>query len=838
MLIVYDKSVDTEKKIKKSKWLIDTKIKIEATNLGELLKGDLSKAKLTDDSHLIYASQDLNKSDVEDINLKISNKDNHLKIADDAKDDTVVIPQETKITGTLEVEVGSNTSRKVNLGYYFKIDKTNTSLVAFGKTKNNPSVNIKDLVSVVEPSAYVPESLSNVNIELKNLLLVYDKSVSKPVNKVESTSESDVEAKGEKTTEKKWLIKGDVNLDSGDLGDIFDGKFNQDKVKMDCHFTYASQDFNKEDVESINKKITDESGKIKIPEKVKNKDKDKTENKKEENKDKKKEKDKKKDDIIIIHQGSNIFGTLELDIDSENGNTKKIELDYYYKKEKAGKSVIAVSKGEVEKKPIKVNLGALVKKIDDHADLANTLSEDTVTFEYFTLVYDKPTEDKNKSKWLIGGDIDLKASKINLKDILGDKFNKAEFDDNFLLLYASQDFTKKEVKNINSKLPEKSKAIAIGKNAKDDTVIISKGVYIYGTLKFDLSETKNVELDYSIKLEKEDKNLVAVSPHTLTVNLGTIIKNIDKDSPLVDKFSNEEIKLNYLLLTDDKPNQGKNKALIGGDLNIGIPDLSNLPLFGKIVKDVKLPIGTDLLLLYSTGTFNKAEVEKLNAKLPDKAYGIEIPKKAEDDTVVVKKGFNFFSKLNYADTPELKVADDKEKDKQKDNQELTNVPTLLLVENKIEEETSTSIPTKWLKVQKKIGPLEIDKIGIGFDVDNVAVVFLANGKLKVGGFSLALEGLSISEALKGGLPTVDLQGIAVDISKAGCFELAGAMVKYKDNKTNTTEYIGELKIQVGAGGETLEIMLLGAYSDFQNQASFFGYGFVGFPIPCPPRYHI
>ena len=118
---------------------------------------------------------------------------------------------------------------------------------------------------------------------------------------------------------------------------------------MDCHFTYASQDFNKEDVESINKKITDESGKIKIPEKVKNKDKDKTENKKEENKDKKKEKDKKKDDIIIIHQGSNIFGTLELDIDSENGNTKKIELDYYYKKEKAGKSVIAVSKGEVEK---------------------------------------------------------------------------------------------------------------------------------------------------------------------------------------------------------------------------------------------------------------------------------------------------------------------------------------------------------------------------------------------------------------------------------------------------------------------------------------------------------
>ena len=223
MLIVYDKSVDTEKKIKKSKWLIDTKIKIEATNLGELLKGDLSKAKLTDDSHLIYASQDLNKSDVEDINLKISNKDNHLKIADDAKDDTVVIPQETKITGTLEVEVGSNTSRKVNLGYYFKIDKTNTSLVAFGKTKNNPSVNIKDLVSVVEPSAYVPESLSNVNIELKNLLLVYDKSVSKPVNKVESTSESDVEAKGEKTTEKKWLIKGDVNIDSGDLGAIFDG---------------------------------------------------------------------------------------------------------------------------------------------------------------------------------------------------------------------------------------------------------------------------------------------------------------------------------------------------------------------------------------------------------------------------------------------------------------------------------------------------------------------------------------------------------------------------------------------------------------------------------------
>ena len=343
-------------------------------------------------------------------------------------------------------------------------------------------------------------------------------------------------------------------------------------------------------------------------------------------------------------------------------------------------------------------------------------------------------------------------------------------------MYASQDFTKKEVKNINSKLPEKSKAIAIGKNAEDDTVIISKGVYIYGTLKFDLSKTEKIELDYSIKLEKEDKNLVAVSHDTVTVDLGQIIKNIDESSSFVDKFSNKEIKLNYLLLTDDKPNEGSNKALLGGDLNISIPDLSNLPLFGNITKDVKLPIGTDLLLLYSTGTFTKTEVEKLNAKLPDKAYGIEITEKAEDDTVVVKKGLNFFSKLNYDDTPELKVAEDKEKENQTDNQQLANVSTFLLVENKIEEETSTSIPTKWLKVQKKIGPLEIDKIGIGFDVDNVAVVFLANGKLKVGGFSLALEGLSISEPLKGGLPTVDLQAIAVDISKAGCFELAGAMV--------------------------------------------------------------
>lgn len=143
----------------------------------------------------------------------------------------------------------------------------------------------------------------------------------------------------------------------------------------------------------------------------------------------------------------------------------------------------------------------------------------------------------------------------------------------------------------------------------------------------------------------------------------------------------------------------------------------------------------------------------------------------------------------------------------------------------------------WINVNKTFGPVDLQKIGLNYKSGEATFGLCA--ALATGGFSLALQGLSITFPLPlPGMPAGDsvsynLDGLAIDFQKGG-LKLGGAFLKSDIN--GVTNYFGEVAVQVSKFGFTA----IGGYAPAQNSnpASFFIYANLQVPLGGPPFLYV
>lgn len=142
----------------------------------------------------------------------------------------------------------------------------------------------------------------------------------------------------------------------------------------------------------------------------------------------------------------------------------------------------------------------------------------------------------------------------------------------------------------------------------------------------------------------------------------------------------------------------------------------------------------------------------------------------------------------------------------------------------------------WFPVNKQLGPLSCQKVGIGWDQPHTMLDLVFDGGVKLSGLSVALDQLSIGIPLA--QPTtlsayaLDLKGILVSYEGGGV-EIVGGLVK--SGSGDTVEYDGEAVLKFGKYG----IGALGSYATLSGGGtSLFVFAFVDAPIGGPPAFFV
>ncbi|MEO7421051.1 MAG: DUF6603 domain-containing protein [Ornithinibacter sp.] len=145
----------------------------------------------------------------------------------------------------------------------------------------------------------------------------------------------------------------------------------------------------------------------------------------------------------------------------------------------------------------------------------------------------------------------------------------------------------------------------------------------------------------------------------------------------------------------------------------------------------------------------------------------------------------------------------------------------------------------WLVIQRQLGPLYVDRIGLGViesggRVTEISLLF--SGQLSVFGLTAAVDRLSITwhggDVLSISSWSVDLMGLAVSADFSG-LAIAGGLLKTVDG--DTTSYVGMLMGRFAAYG----LSVFGGYSDDgHGHASFFIFGAINGPIGGPPAFFV
>ncbi|WP_299628398.1 DUF6603 domain-containing protein [uncultured Tateyamaria sp.] len=139
-------------------------------------------------------------------------------------------------------------------------------------------------------------------------------------------------------------------------------------------------------------------------------------------------------------------------------------------------------------------------------------------------------------------------------------------------------------------------------------------------------------------------------------------------------------------------------------------------------------------------------------------------------------------------------------------------------------QSSTDAPIAWLALNKSIGPVSLEKVGLSYSAppkgeDGELGIFgvYLNGGLSIASFSMALDGLGITfplpkpgGSIKDPISQIDfhLNGLFLDLEEPG-FKIAGGFIKIPGD---TPDMIGQLTVDAGPFG-------LDAYGGFAGDLS-------------------
>lgn len=152
--------------------------------------------------------------------------------------------------------------------------------------------------------------------------------------------------------------------------------------------------------------------------------------------------------------------------------------------------------------------------------------------------------------------------------------------------------------------------------------------------------------------------------------------------------------------------------------------------------------------------------------------------------------------------------------------------------------TSTSTDqggVTWFPLNKDFGPVHVNRLGLAFDKNNMAVNAYLDGGITAGPVSFDLLGLDVGIPLTGSgrfIPTFDLQGLGLNYQN-GPLDIGGALFKQTTN--GITEFDGFVTIRT----EELQIGAIGSYAKMSDgDKSLFVYAVLGDPLGGPAFFFV
>jgi hypothetical protein len=267
------------------------------------------------------------------------------------------------------------------------------------------------------------------------------------------------------------------------------------------------------------------------------------------------------------------------------------------------------------------------------------------------------------------------------------------------------------------------------------------------------------------------------------------------------------------------PVSGQTQAAIGLTLDIPV-DLAATPLFGMLLAGVKI---TGFEVTYASQDFAAGSIV-----LPP---GSPSPPAVPADfglTVTVDAG-------GTAQTFTLpSVSSDGTASASPDAQSARPAPGLdqAPLARPLASQAGGAPPVSWFAVQKSLGPLFIDRVGVVAGGGTLGLAL--DAALDTDVVSIQLTGFVVTftpGSMASAPPAVSLDGLAVAVD-CGALQIGGSLVRTQGQ--DGIEYDGSLLISIGS----YAIDAVGSYAVIDGIPSLFVYGMVDAPIGGPPAFFV
>jgi hypothetical protein len=288
------------------------------------------------------------------------------------------------------------------------------------------------------------------------------------------------------------------------------------------------------------------------------------------------------------------------------------------------------------------------------------------------------------------------------------------------------------------------------------------------------------------------------------------------------------------------------KALFLIDIGNGI-NLSNLPLVGRYFTPGKT-LKLNFRIEYASEEFNKTDTGSINELLTtntrspalsaeklEQGFDLSVSLQIGDAIIPIDLNLALKEPVNKNEHLLSDKGDDGDILKPKDDS----------------KDVLNGGLSKWFDVQKKLGPLYFNRIGIGFKDGNLQ--FMLDASISAWGLTIALAGLTVSNPINKVKPVFSLNGLGIDY-KNEVIEIGGSFLRtHVDEKGSDGyyEYDGlavikikespddAKKLYAAANEETSwSITAIGSYAYVNDSPSLFVYAALSYPIGGPAFFFV
>jgi hypothetical protein len=355
---------------------------------------------------------------------------------------------------------------------------------------------------------------------------------------------------------------------------------------------------------------------------------------------------------------------------------------------------------------------------------------------------------------------------------------------------------------LNENTFDASILIEYKKDAHGNVAFTFKGILKVDTYRFELQFTKQENAWYvfaNINAENIDIDLQKIAAKLFD-------EKTAKELPEL-QFTLSNFKA-FLLFTK-KANNARLLFGMGADLKL---NLNKLPMAGSVLSQDDAFAFKEVLAIYSKGAFSEKELTSFDA-IPK----VEIATGFNITTELLINGKTDCYVLNSGTSPDNETPADTPPAKNTDVAPLNG---------------DVSSKAKWKKLDKKIGPVSIQRIGFAYEKGKV--VLLLDASMEMIGMGMQLMGFGLGFKLEWP-PKIEntdfyLDGIGLSY-KAPPIEISGAFLHsvYIVDGKPVDNYSGGAIIKVSK----FTISAIGAYAKVDDEASLFIYGVYDGPIGGP-----